>query len=540
MPKFKEQNKSTAEKEKNLIQQTKELSPIDFKITTVPKSLSFLDKEKTKIKDYSMILLGQTHGGYSDGSEYAGYFQVEDRLYAGKIANYAIDMIIDNKRAIVKSDDPDNNGAYVIYNVTPFAMKNLNIKEKTIFFGSYCHSYYMQKHISNTTYFGYLTKENYYEGSAQMAEFFYNMSLGMTYKDAIENKDPITNKPNPINKEYDYINEDDETVHVVPATNRPESKQRYFSISTEEVKYSETGTPIIKGQIKGYHNLKPDIQYYVYAYGKNAEFNYSDIVTKGKLINYEANNGEGIYEDGSFSFEYKDLPITQTPEEYNVIVGFLYGGTYYYGPIKTLVSKSLCPDNQHPHAIDLGLPSGTKWACCNVDEKKTKQSPTNYGSYFSWGEINEKDYYGPSNYKHAQSDDSGYWEDNGQRYDPVYIGSDISGTWNDAATANWSGSWKMPTANQIKELLDNCSTEWTQVNGVNGQIFTSLNGNSIFLPAAGIWYDSLYNEGSCGYYWSGTLDVYIIWAYFMGFYNGDAVLNYYSLYFGFPIRPVSE
>lgn len=333
MPNFKEQNKSTAEKEKNLIQQTKELSPIDFKITTVPKSLSFLDKEKTKIEDYSMILLGQTHGGYSDGSEYAGYFQVEDRLYAGKIANYAIDMIIDNKRAIVKSDDPDNNGAYVIYNVTPFAMKNLNIKEKTIFFGSYCHSYYMQEHIPNTTFFGYSTKENYYEGTGKMADFFRNMSLGMTYKDAIENKDPITNKPNPINKEYDYINEDDETVHVEPATNRPESKQRYFSISTEDVTEYSYGRPVITGTIKGYDNLKSGIIYYAYVFDKDEQLNPADITTKGQRMT--------INEDGTFQYIYSNIPIKSNSEIYNVVVGFSYGGITYYGEVKTFNKPGL-------------------------------------------------------------------------------------------------------------------------------------------------------------------------------------------------------
>ena len=60
-----------------------------------------------------------------------------------------------------------------------------------------------------------------------------------------------------------------------------------------------------------------------------------------------------------------------------------------------------CPDNNHPHMIDLGLPSGTKWACSNVDTTHPEnQSPTNKGGYYAWGETEEKTDYSWNTYIH--------------------------------------------------------------------------------------------------------------------------------------------
>ena len=153
-----------------------------------------------------------------------------------------------------------------------------------------------------------------------------------------------------------------------------------------------------------------------------------------------------------------------------------------------------CPDNHHPHLIDLGLPSGTKWACCNVDtDHPENQSPTNYGSYYAWGETETKTTYSQDTYSHYQ---------NGSYVD---LGSDIAGTQYDVAHAKWGGSWVMPSNVQISELINNCTYEWTTVNGVNGGKFTGTNGGSIFLPAAGYRYDSdLYYAGTYGFFWSST------------------------------------
>ncbi len=189
------------------------------------------------------------------------------------------------------------------------------------------------------------------------------------------------------------------------------------------------------------------------------------------------------------------------------------------------ISYPACPDGNHPHLIDLGLPSGTKWACCNVGADK----PEAYGGYYAWGETEEKDIYNESTYAYYHN---GSFED---------IGSDISGTEYDVAHVKWGGKWCMPTLDDIKELLDNCTNEWMTLNGVNGRKFISkINGNSIFLPAAGCrWYGDLHNAGGRGYYCSSTQGPdYSDGAYNLLFSSGGT--NWYNngRVGGLSVRPV--
>ena len=160
------------------------------------------------------------------------------------------------------------------------------------------------------------------------------------------------------------------------------------------------------------------------------------------------------------------------------------------------------PDPSCPvaDAIDLGLPSGTKWASWNIGASK----PEEYGGYYAWGETEEKDYYDWSTYIYCD----------GSSWTCHHIGDDIAGTEYDVAHVKWGGSWRMPTRTQQDELRENCTREWTQQNGVNGIRVTGPNGNSIFLPAAGDRRDDyLRSEGSGGYFWSSSLSPY---------YEGDA------------------
>ena len=159
------------------------------------------------------------------------------------------------------------------------------------------------------------------------------------------------------------------------------------------------------------------------------------------------------------------------------------------------VKAGLCPDNHHPHIIDLGL--GVKWSCCNVGASK----PYEYGGYYAWGETKEKDIYNWETYQYGYYNHSHHYDYSHL----VNIGSNISGTSYDAATANWGAPWRMPTKGEVEKLLT-CSSVWMQVNGVNGRKFTSSNGNSIFLPVAGIrWDGELVDAGDGGVYWSSTL-----------------------------------
>jgi hypothetical protein len=167
------------------------------------------------------------------------------------------------------------------------------------------------------------------------------------------------------------------------------------------------------------------------------------------------------------------------------------------------------------------------------------EKPEDYGLYFAWGET--KGYTSDTNDGRLFD-----WEtyQYGSSVDDVEdIGSDIAGTGYDAATANWGTPWRMPSQAQIKELFDNCSSEWTTQNGVNGRKFTSqINGNSIFLPAAGRRRDGgLFYAGAWGDYWSSTLlEGFPYLAYDLSFKSGSANWDYGSFgrYLGLSVRPV--
>ena len=135
--------------------------------------------------------------------------------------------------------------------------------------------------------------------------------------------------------------------------------------------------------------------------------------------------------------------------------------------------------------VDLGLPSGLKWATCNVGAS----SPEEYGDYFAWGETKTKPTYTEKNSTSWHKS----WGDIGGNYS------------RDAATARWGDGWRMPTETEFQELLDNCTWEWITLNGNNGCKVTGPNGNSIFLPAAG-WRQGADEGyvGSSGLYWSST------------------------------------
>ena len=164
-----------------------------------------------------------------------------------------------------------------------------------------------------------------------------------------------------------------------------------------------------------------------------------------------------------------------------------------------------CPDDHHPHLIDLGLPSGTLWACCNVGADK----PEDYGDYFAWGEVTPKSEYNWGTYKWCNGSNSTltkYCTHSDYGNDGFVDNKTVLEAEDDAAHANWGGGWRMPTKAEFEELLANTTYEWTTQNGVNGRKFTSTNKGSIFLPAGYRWNGELNGTGSRGDYWSSTLD----------------------------------
>ncbi|MCR5361309.1 MAG: Ig-like domain-containing protein [Bacteroidales bacterium] len=192
--------------------------------------------------------------------------------------------------------------------------------------------------------------------------------------------------------------------------------------------------------------------------------------------------------------------------------------------------------------VDLGLPSRLLWATCNVGAS----SPEEYGDYFAWGETtgynSGKTTFNWSTYKYcngSESTQTKYCTNSSYGTVDNIATLDVA---DDAARANWGGSWRMPTHDEFTELRNNCTATWTTVNGVYGCLFTSNNnGNTLFLPAAGFRDDaSLYLAGSDGYYWSSSLySDYPYLAWYLDFYSNFVNPNYYySRYYGQSVRAV--
>ena len=203
-----------------------------------------------------------------------------------------------------------------------------------------------------------------------------------------------------------------------------------------------------------------------------------------------------------------------------------------YGEEKSFKTNSITGTINGREWVDLGLPSGLKWATCNVGAS----SPEDYGDYFAWGETETKSEYTESNSLTYGLTISGL---HSQGY--IDVGGNLTPS-HDAATANWGGSWRMPTEDEIQELLDECTWRWKTQNGVRGYKVTGPNGNHIFLPAAGYRYGaSLDDDGSYGLYWGSTpYDDYDYFAYGLYFYDGYERVNNYLRYNGQTVRPITE
>ena len=203
-------------------------------------------------------------------------------------------------------------------------------------------------------------------------------------------------------------------------------------------------------------------------------------------------------------------------------------------------SKVENPDPDNHEYVDLGL--SVKWATCNVGATK----PEEYGDYFAWGETQPKSTYNWSTYKYCNGSYNTLTKyNNSSSYGTVDNKTTLDLS-DDAARANWGGSWRMPTDAELTELREQCTWTWTTQNGVYGYKVTSKKSSytnkSIFLPAAGYRYDSsLYYAGSSGYYWSSSLytdNPNRVWDVY---FSSDSVYrNYNFRSYGFSVRPVCQ
>lgn len=236
---------------------------------------------------------------------------------------------------------------------------------------------------------------------------------------------------------------------------------------------------------------------------------------------------------------------------YHVRAYVRQGESCFYGEDKSFTTNDVNISGTGTYLghdyIDLGLPSGTLWATCNVGAT----TPEGYGDYFAWGETQPKDNYSWSTYRYCMGSENTltkycnneYFSYNGYAdYLAVLQPND------DAAKVNWGYGWCMPSKDQWWELRQNTTQTWTTQNGINGYLFTARNGNGLFLPVAGYRWDyDFYHAGSSGHYWSRSLYTdgtfyekkpYNAWNF--RFYSGYCGMDSYYRKCGLSVRPVRQ
>ena len=222
-------------------------------------------------------------------------------------------------------------------------------------------------------------------------------------------------------------------------------------------------------------------------------------------------NGEVVSTEATYSF--------MVNESRNLVANFTFHGNYAY--------------------VDLGLPSGTLWATCNVGAG----TPEHYGNYYAWGEIQPKNIYYWSTYQHCNDSSNAltkYCNKANYGYNGYTDNLTILMPEDDAATANWGEDWRMPTKEEWQELRDNTTSTWTTQNGVSGWLFTASNGNSLFLPASGSrWANRIPRVGEFTSYWSSSLDTdQPSWAWRFYFASNYSGVTHNTRVYGFPVRAV--
>ena len=261
-----------------------------------------------------------------------------------------------------------------------------------------------------------------------------------------------------------------------------------------------------------------------------------------KITNYVGTSANVLIGNG--------VEVVAVPDDgYNFIGWFVDGSkelvsvdetfTFIASENITLVAKFESKNNINGHEyVDLGLPSGLKWATCNVGAK----SPEEYGGYYAWGETEEKSSYNWSTYKWCNGSYNTMTKYCTDRYEGTVDNKTVLDPEDDVAHVKWGGSWRMPTKAEQDELRNKCSWTWTAQNGVNGYRVTGPNGNSIFLPAVGWRGGTVFYHTANGHYWSSSLSNISDNARLLYFYDDSYLneLNNSLRYYGFSVRPVTE
>ena len=377
------------------------------------------------------------------------------------------------------------------------------------------------------------TEKSYWAGGSQMSHTFSNLEEDQEY--ALHPKVVILG-------------------HDIKATPKAGVKADEFPVHIINFEQTDANYSEVKGYTfegKGYYykfNVTTTVELDKDAKNiKDWGYIYHDIYNVDKKISC-ADLGSNPYADTRWAYYYDEPQRTVSLTAYVQYEGetdIKKGGTHTY-----TVKYGGCPDNNHPHMIDLGLPSGTKWACCNVGAS----SPEQTGGYYAWGETHTKlDYWGDTYQFWFDADGDGYFSsdfielDTGGAYmvtnEILDIGTDIANTQYDVATVQWGAPWRMPSLEQIKELYAHTTCEWTEEKGVKGCRFKGSNFGILFIPASGEYRsEDIYNYGKLVGCWSSTQyrdSQFDPLLYSWGIYNdGRAVYGANFRFYGLPVRPV--
>ncbi len=281
----------------------------------------------------------------------------------------------------------------------------------------------------------------------------------------------------------------------------------------------------------------------------------TSITATGVTLNGNViSDGGTVVTERGFIYGTSASSLTQTVQSGSgtgiytmVLTGLQSSTTYYYkayatnsigtsyGEVGSFTTTAPTTGTLNGHEwVDLGLPSGLKWATCNVGAS----SPTAYGNYYAWGETSTKSSYTWTTYRFCDGSPTKYTKYNptGTVYGPVDNRTTLESS--DDVARSWGSGWRMPNKTEMEELYNNCTHEWITQNGVNGIKFTGSNGNSIFLPASGKRAESQYiDKDSSGYYWSSSLST-AIYARFLLFQSSSCRMSYDWRYEGRSVRPV--